>query len=159
MNISIMMDELVKVLKEATSTLQLETPKGVFRAPQVVDGYLPTKNPKDTEATEDFPYVIARYLNDTSNDEGAMAQVKVICGTYSEDDQRGWRDLLNLTNAIKTYLLSHRLLGGCFSIELPLKREFPEEQPAPEWVGWFTLNISIPSIMEVDEDVRRILDC
>jgi len=157
MNISIMMDELVKVLKEATYMLQLETPKGVFRAPQVADGYLSPKNPK-VEVTEDFPYVIARYLNDTSNDEGAMAQVKVICGTYSEDDQRGWRDLLNLTNAIKTYLLAQRSFGGCFSIELPLKREFPEEQPAPEWVGWFTLSVAIPNIQEVDEDVRRILE-
>lgn len=157
MNIEIMIDELVKELQQATKNLQLLTPKGNLRSPQIYDGYLPPKNPKDPQS-EDFPYVIARYLNDQSEDDGASAQVKVYCGIYSEDDKQGWRDLLGLMNAIKTHLLSNRFFGQYFEIKLPLKREIPEEQGAPEWVGWFNLTISIPNIMEVNEDVRRILE-
>lgn len=159
MNIPFMMDELVNELKTATNSLQLLTPKGKIRAPQVVDGYLPAKNPKDQNEVEDFPYVIARYISDIDGEEGATAQVKVICGVFCEDEKQGWRDLLVLTDAIKTYFLANRFFGGCFSLEPPLKREFPEEQLAPEWWGWFNFIISIPSIQEVDKDVRKILDC
>ncbi|MDT8901837.1 hypothetical protein [Anaeroselena agilis] len=156
MNVSTMIDELVVHIKKLTTTLQFTTPKGAHRAPQVVDGYLPPKDPKNHNTTEDFPYVIVRYLSDETDEEGATAQVKVICGVYSDDDRQGWRDLLNLMSSIKTFLLSNRLFGGCFSVELPLKREIPEEQPVPEWQGVLTLNVSIPSIMEVDEDVQKI---
>ncbi|AIF51254.1 hypothetical protein [Pelosinus sp. UFO1] len=158
MNIPIMMSELIKAVQQATVHLQLETKNKTCRAPQVVEGYLPPKNPKDPQGIEDFPYVIARYLSDESQSEGSMAQVKLICGIYSEDDQQGWRDLVNAMDAIKTHLLSKRFFGGCFEIELPLKRVIPEEQGAPEWVGWLTLNISTPNILEVTEDVRRILE-
>jgi hypothetical protein len=156
MNIPIMMAELIKIVQQATIHLQLETKNKTYRAPQVVKGYLPPKNPKEQQ--EDFPYVIARYLSDESQNDGSMAQVKLLCGIYSEDDQQGWHDLLNVMDAIKTHLLSKRFFGGCFEIELPLKRVIPEEQGAPEWVGWLTLNIAIPNILEVTEDVRRILE-
>lgn len=155
MNIALMMEALTAELIQATKHLQLGSPKGEPRPPQVFDGYLPPKRPKD-QHNDDFPYVIARYLNDISSDDNAVAQVKVLCGVHA-DDNRGWHDLLNLTDAIKTHFLSRQYFGECFSIERPLKREFPEEQPAPEWVGWFVFNISIPNIMEVNKDVYEFL--
>ncbi|MBP2655888.1 MAG: hypothetical protein H6Q73_3457 [Firmicutes bacterium] len=155
MNVSIMLDELVKHIQKATEKLQLVTQKGTARAPQVVSGYLPPKDPKDIDGVEDFPYVIIRYLSDNSDDDGATAQVKVICGVYSDDDQRGWQDLMNVMNAIRTHLLRQMAFGKCFSVELPVKREIPEEQGAPYWEGWFTLEISIPTILEEDDYVKR----
>lgn len=156
MNIEIMMDEFVKSLKGATGSLQLSDKKGHLRAPQVFDGYLPPPDPRNLNH-EAFPYIIPRYLSDESTAEEAIAIVKVMCGVYSDDDQHGWRDLLNLTNAIKTFFLSNPYFGDCFTVKRPLKREFPEEQPAPEWVGWFIFQITIPNIQEVNSDVEQIL--
>lgn len=153
MNIPMMMDELVRELEKATSSIQLQTKNKQYKAPQVVAGYLPPKNPRDQQV-EDFPYVIVRYLSDSE----VTAQVKVLCGIHSEDDQQGWRELVNLLDAIKTHLLSKRFFGKCFEIERPLKREIPEEQGAPEWVGWLSLTVSIPNIQGVNENVERILN-
>jgi hypothetical protein len=155
MNVTIMVDDLVDHIKKGTETLRFGTPKGVSRAPQVVDGYLPPKDPKHPDATEDFPYVIVRYLSDSSDDDGATAQVKVLCGTYCSDDRQGPRELLTLMNPLWTYLLKNRRFGKHFCIEMPVKREIPEEQPAPEWVGWFTLTIAIPMVSEEDDYVKR----
>jgi len=158
MNIAIMMDAFVTELKKATSHLQMQDPKGNFNAPQVFNGYMPPKNPRDPQAVDDFPYVIARYLNDETEESGdPTAQVKVYCGTYSEDEQ-GWCDLLNLSDTIKTHFLSQPFFGKCFEVILPLKREFPEEQPKPEWVGWFTFTISIPNIIGANKEVERIIN-
>jgi len=155
MNVSIMLDELAKHIQAGTKKLQLVTPKGTTRAPQVVSGYLPPKDPKDVDGVEDFPYVIIRYLSDNTDDEGATAQVKVYCGVYADDDQKGWQDLLVIMNAIRTYLLSQKAFGKCFTVELPVKREIPEEQGAPYWVGWLTFEIAIPTTLEEDDYVKR----
>jgi hypothetical protein len=157
MNVSIMMDDLVKEIERATMHLQLETKNKTFRAPQIIDGYLPPKNPKDPQAIEDFPFVIVRYLSDEGQMENSTAKVKVICGVYSEDDRRGWRDFLNLSNTIKTHFSSTPFFGKCFEVQLPIKREFPEEQGVPEWMGWLMLTISIPNIKAVNEDVEKII--
>lgn len=157
MNVSIMMDELIEEIKRATKHLQFETKNKTYRAPQVIDGYLPPKNPKDPQSIEDFPFVIVRYLNDEGQVENSTAQVKIICGIYSEDDQRGWRDFLNLSNTIKTHLMSKSFLGKCFEVQLPIKREFPEEQGVPEWIGWLTLTIAIPNIQAVNKEVEKII--
>ncbi|WP_333593580.1 hypothetical protein [Anaerospora hongkongensis] len=156
MNVEIMMDEFVKALETATSSLQLSDKKGNLRAPQVFDGYLPPPDPRDPN-NEAFPYIIPRYMSDENTDEEATAIVKVTCGVYSDDDQHGWRDLLTLTNCIKTHFLSNPYFGDCFTVKRPLKREFLEAQPAPEWVGWFIFQISIPNIQEVNSDVEQIL--
>jgi hypothetical protein len=155
MNIPDMIDALVGELQFATASLQLQTPKGDIRNPQVADGYLAAKDPKNPNLLEDFPYVIARYLSDSTTDDESIANVKILCGVYSNDERQGWRDLLNLMNAIKTHLLSKQYFGERFEIQRPLKREIPEGQAAPEWSGWLTLNILIPNIMEVDKDVLK----
>lgn len=157
MNVEIMMDELIKELEAVTGTVRFLTPKGEERAPQVVDSYLPPKNPRKPDDGEDFPYVIVRYMEDEETENDATAKVKIICGVHAEEIKQGLRDLLNLTGAIRTHFLSQRLFGGCFEVKMPLKREIPEEQNAPEWYGWLILNIETPNIQGVDKDVERII--
>lgn len=157
MNVEIMMAELVKRLSAATCHLQFQTKRGEITGPQVFNGYMPPKDPRNPQREEDFPYVMPRYLNDESTDDDTVAQVKILCGVFSEDDQQGWMDLLNLTNCIKADLLQKRNFGDCFEIKMPFKREFPEEQTKPEWWGWFLVKISIPNIQEVDRDVIDFL--
>jgi len=155
MNADALMENLEYALAEATKKLQLPTQKGEYTAPKIARGYLPAKNPKSDQ--EDIPCVIVRLLGDETTDEDTTAQVKIICIAYSEDDEQGWRELLTIMDPIKTYLLEHRNIGGCYRIGLPMKRDIPEEQGPPEWYGTFTLNIEIPTVQEVNEDVRGFL--
>ena len=158
MNVDELMNNLEYAIKKATETLQLPTKTSEFVAPAVNRGYLPTKNPKNTQ-NNDIPCVIIRFLSDeTSEDEiTTTAKVKVICIVYSQDDEHGWRELLTIMNPIRTYLLAHRNIGECYRMVLPLKRNIPEEQAPPEWAGEFILNIEIPTVQEVDSNVNRFL--
>ena len=155
MNVDALMGNLEYVLLEATKTLQLPTKSGIYTAPKVVQGYLPPKNPKLD--LKDIPCVIVRLLGDESTDDDTTAQIKIICIAYSEDDEKGWREILTIMDPIKTYLLEHRNIGDCYRVALPIKREIQEEQGPPEWYGTFTLNIEIPNVQEVNEDVRGFL--
>lgn len=147
MNVNDMIDQLVTFIEGATSELRFRDKQGNDLPIQVFDGYTPPKDPKKKE-NSDFPYVVVRYLGDEQNQNISLAQVRVICGIISIDDQRGWRDLLNLMNIIKTALLKAGIFGKRYRVEFPVKREIPEEQPAGEWFGYLTLNISTPSILE-----------
>ncbi len=155
MNADALMENLEYVLTEATKNLQLPKKPGTYTVPKIARGYLPAKNPKSDK--EDIPCVIVRLLGDETTEDDTTAQVKIICIAYSEDDEQGWRDLLTIMDPIKTYLLTNRNVGGCYRISLPIKREIPEEQGPPEWCGTFTLNIEIPNVQEVDENVRGFL--
>jgi len=155
MNVDALMENLVSALTVATHTLQLPTKSGKYTTPKIAKGYLPAKNPKEQQ--DDIPCVIVRLLGDETTDSETTAQVKIICIAYSEDDEQGWRELLTIMNPIKTYLLANRNIGDCYRIALPIKRDIPEEQGPPEWCGTFTLNIEIPTVQEVNEDVRGFL--
>jgi len=145
----ILVDKLIDFIKPVVVNFELESNiPGIKKAPQVISGYLKEKKPKEKQTVPDFPYVIVRYLNDTDTGQGSMASVRVIAGTYSEDEQGGWRDCVNVITRIKEALLKQRFIGGPFKIEYPIKTELPEEQPYPEWVAFLTLNITIPSIQE-----------
>ncbi|MBU2701684.1 hypothetical protein Ga0466249_002803 [Sporomusaceae bacterium BoRhaA] len=156
MNVDDLLTNIEYALTEATKTLQLPIKSGTVTAPKIVKGYLPTKNPRAEQ--NDIPCAIARLLSDETTEEGTTAQVKIICIAFSEDDEQGWRELLTIMNPIKTYFLAHRNIGDCYRIALPIKREIPEEQGPPEWCGTFTLNIEIPTALEVNEDVRDFLN-
>jgi len=145
----ILVDKLIEFITLVVVNFELESNiPGIKKAPQVISGYLKEKKPKEKQTVPDFPYVIVRYLDDTDTSESNTATVRVIAGTYSEDEQGGWRDCVNVITRIKEALLKQRFIGGPFKIEYPIKTELPEEQPYPEWVAFLTLNVTIPSIQE-----------
>jgi len=149
MTLIVLVDELVKFIGTVVAEFELQSnvPE-VKKAPQIVPGWLKEKKPGQQQDPPDFPYVIVRYLEDTGNNDGDMATVRIIAGTYSEDVQDGWRDCMNVLTRIKEALLKQRFVGKAFRVEYPIKTELPEEQPYPEWVAFMTLNISIPSVQE-----------
>lgn len=145
----ILVDELVKFITPVVAEFDLQSNvAGVKKAPQVLAGYLKEKKPGAKQNPPDFPYVIVRYLDDSDTEDGSVATVKIYAGTYSEDEQGGWRDALNILTRIKVALLKQRFIGGPFRIEYPVKTELPEEQPYPEWVAWLTLTVAIPHVIE-----------
>lgn len=143
-----MVDKLIELIKAAVKDFNLESNVlGIKKPPQVISGYLAEKKAGAKQDPPDFPYVIVRYLED--NDDGSQntATVRVLIGTYSEDEQNGWRDCMNVAIRIKHELLKQRLFGP-FSIEYPIKTELYEEQPYPEWMVSMTLNVSMPKTQE-----------
>ncbi len=145
----ILVDELMKFISPVVSEFVLDSNvPGVKKAPQVVSGYLKEKKSGQQQNPPDFPYVIVRYLEDEDNGEQNNASVRIVAGTYSEDEQNGWRDAMNVTIRIKQALLEQMFIGGAFKVEFPVKTELPEEQLYPEWVAMMTLNVTMPRTQE-----------
>ena len=65
-------------------------------------------------------------------------------GTYSEDVETGWRDLMNLMEMGRLALLRQRTIAKKYRLQLPLTTEATEDQPYPEWVGYVTAEYLMP---------------
>jgi hypothetical protein len=141
-------DDLVVFIESVVKDFVLETnTKGIRKAPQVIGGYLEDKKPGAQQNPPDIPYVIVRYLEDNDTDESNTAQFRIIAGTYSQDEQNGWRDVVNVITRIKVALLKKKFIGA-FCIERPMRTELPEEQPFPEWVCVLTITVTMPQVQE-----------
>lgn len=151
-----LVDTLIEYLKPVVETFELQSNiKGIKKAPQITGGFLNEKKPQQMQDVPDFPFVIVRYLEDEDNEDAAIASVRIIAGTYSEDAKDGWRDCLNVVTRIKQHLLAHPFIGGPFRVEKPMRTELPEEQPVPEWIASLTIQVVIPVIEEegvIDDD-------
>lgn len=144
----VLVDTLVEFIKPVVDNFELDSNvQGIRKSPQVISGYLKEKKPKEKQVIPDFPYVIVRYLEDTDTDDGNTAKVKILAGTYSEDEQGGWRDAMNVITRIKEALMKQRFFGA-FKIEYPIKTELPEEQLYPEWVAILHLTVTMPHLIE-----------
>lgn len=132
----LLVDELKAFLEDVVKNYQLDTNRlGDVKPPQVVTGYLP---PKHAGPEPDFPFVIVRLIDGIDEEDGATVTVKIIAGTYSEDAQQGWRDVANILQHIWQELFKRRVIANRFRVEYPMKFEFPEEQPYPQWIGIMT---------------------
>ncbi|WP_025847608.1 hypothetical protein [Paenibacillus ehimensis] len=143
----ILVDDLVSFIKPVVQQFVLESnATGISKAPQVIAGYLKEKKAVQNQNPPDFPYVIVRFLEDDDSEESYSASIRIIAGTYSEDEQNGWRDPVNILSRIKIALLENRIIGKPFWTEKPIKIELPEEQVFPEWVAWMTLRFTVPQV-------------
>lgn len=156
-----LVDELVKFLKGVVKEYDLSTKiEGINKAPSVYAGYLPPKNRVEDEKTEqneqpsltpnDYPFVIVRFLTDTSEvnkDDSDITNIRILIGTHSEDDQNGWRDPLNIATRIKMELNRVKSFGA-FSLTDKIQTELFEEQLRPFWHAIMDLSFNIPQIQQ-----------
>lgn len=105
--------------------------EGELRAPTVINGYLP---PKRSGADNDFPFVVVRADEGTTDDEGTEVQVSIIVGAYTEEYD-GHEYCLNVMNRIRTVLCSlpFGTLKNRYVLQLPVKWSGYAEQPWPYW--------------------------
>ena len=89
--------------------MDLATKKDEEKALQVIAGYLP---PKKSVPDPDFPFVIVRIESFEDKLDGAIANINMVIGTYSEDAQDGWRDVVNITTRIWSELFRKRVVAG-----------------------------------------------
>ncbi|TEB13366.1 hypothetical protein [Pelotomaculum propionicicum] len=144
-----LVDKLKEFIAPVVANFELQSNvTGIKKSPEVITGYLPDKKPGARQDPPDIPCVIIRYIEDIDTEEGDTAKVYIVAATYSEDEQDGWRDAVNVITRIKDALAKQRFLGGPFRIEYPIKTELPEEQLYPVWVAFMTLTVAIPHIQE-----------
>ncbi|WP_325534398.1 hypothetical protein [Sporomusa sp.] len=155
----ILVDELCKLITDATAELVLEKKAGEPRPPSVVPGFLDDDEPRpgkppDDEFEKAVPFVLVRFLNGEDNQQAGTATVRLIATTYSKHGQ-GWRDPLEVLERIRQAILTHRPLAQQFDLQLPIKWEMPEEQPWPYWIAWMTTTWAIgrPILTEWEESM------
>lgn len=138
-----LVDRLIAFLKEVVKDYDLSTKvDGISKAPDVYSGYLPSKN-KDDDVSK-FPYIIVRFLSEEDSAEDTV-NIRLIIGTYSEDEQDGWRDAVNIATRIKIALKKVQVIGS-YSLGDKIKIELFEEQPFPQWIAVMDLSFYIPQV-------------
>lgn len=138
-------DLLIDFCSQVFSTADyLETGKGAYRAPSIIDGFLEFKNSRDSE---DFPYVIIRPFKGEiiAANAGEVSQrgdrnvhritVLFIIGTHAEDMQ-GYRDGLNILQRLLIAFedLPGHILGGKFRLIESKEWEVQESSSYPQWI-------------------------
>lgn len=148
MNAIVLVDDLVVSIQEIIKEYDLTTKiEGINKSPSVYAGYLPPKEDNEGELTpNDYPFVIVRFLNDGDDiySEDVLA-IRLVIGTHSEDDQNGWRDVVNIASRIKIGLMKKRIIGP-FVLTGKIQTELFEEQLRPFWHGIMDLTFNAPQI-------------
>ncbi|ARK26001.1 hypothetical protein SporoP37_15855 [Sporosarcina sp. P37] len=144
-------DDLVKFIGDSLSYMELQTKdETITKAPTVYDGYLPPKQNRrrggeDTEQ-EDYPFVIVRYLGETDEiHEKNRIRFRLLIGTYSKDEQHGWRDTLSVMNRIKFALKEQQVIGPV-NLTGKIDSALFEEQMRPTWHGIMEVEFEAPQI-------------
>ena len=146
-----LVDNLKVFLQEKLNDLELQTKSPeIFKAPTVHGGYLPPKpsrRDRDEENDpDDYPFVIVRFLGhgDKIHDKKTMA-ARIIIGTYSKDEQNGWRENVNVWNRIELALKEAQAVGP-FNLTGQIDFDLFEEQMRPSWHSTAVLEFEAPQI-------------
>ena len=127
---------LTKALRElceqAVKDFRLPTKDGkTLRAPQIVNGFLPPKRSTDLD---DFPFVLVRPEQCTTDRESEEVRVNIIVGCYSEEYD-GFEYGVNVVERIKEKIctLPDETLAKRYQMRYPIKWTMVPEQPWPQW--------------------------
>ena len=136
-----LLDALAAYLQGECSTYFLTDEKVKDNPLTVSPGFLK----KRTTASEmPYPHIVPRFLKCDDASDGSKVTVRIYFGTYSEDVETGWRDLMNLMEMGRLALLKQRTIAKKYRLQLPLTTEATEDQPYPEWVGYITAEYLMP---------------
>lgn len=111
--------------------LPVESGEYVFRAPTVINGYLP---PKRSGQDDDFPFVIVRVDGGDSEGEQTSVKVSIIIGCFAEEYD-GHEYCLNVYSRIRNALMSMKngILANKYVLQQPISWDIVPEQPYPQW--------------------------
>ncbi|WP_062678890.1 hypothetical protein [Parageobacillus toebii] len=142
-----LIDALTEKIERWVTQYNLETThQGVRRPPQVRQQFLPPKKRKEEQEIPDYPHVIIRYVEERIKNGENRALIHIIAGTVCDDHQIGFRDVLNVLTRIRNEMLKQPIFGSFQLNEEGLSIQIPEEQYAPEWVGYIAAEYIIPKV-------------
>lgn len=119
-------------LEDALKETRFPTKSGcAVRAPRVFDGYLP---PKRSLPDDDFPFVIVRAEDGSSELGKTTVTVSLIIGCYTTETD-GYAYCMEIMQKIRLALcqLENQTLDRRFQLEFPITWSNVGEQPYPQW--------------------------
>lgn len=144
-----LIDVLTEKIKQWIAEFNLETiHQEVRKPPQVRQQFLPPKQRKEEQEIPDFPYVIIRYVEERVKDNKNRVRLHIIAGTVCNDHELGFRDVLNVLTRIRNEMQRNPVMGPFELDEEGLSIHIPEEQFAPEWVGYIAAEYIIPTVQD-----------
>jgi hypothetical protein len=149
---------LLKALKAfleeafAHTVFRVEVTKETHTTPKVHIGALPPKR-RDGNG-KDFPFIVVRPSEGEDDDDGSSATVRIVFGTYTEEDvEGGLNDVMNMVDRCRRFLFQHQLLDKKYVLNLPLKWHCGVDEdaghPHPYYHGTITTNWNLPSVEQL----------
>jgi hypothetical protein len=154
----ILLDNLEEFIKKKTNNIKLqvrvrgtEQKQEKERAADLYKMRLPTKE----DETEKVPYILLQFLTgkDGEVQEGSTCQIRIVVGTYAENDSMGAYDVLNVILRIRSELEKAGVIGGYFALKKPLEYLVYPDNTRPYFFGEMITNWSIP---EINREVKTI---
>lgn len=142
-----LVDALAKDLRGVLKNFTLEAEYQGAKKIAVYEQNLPTPDAGDTF----YPCVVVSAENVVDDGNDTEVLVLFTIGVYGGENERGWRDLFNVAEKIRQYVLLHGVVGEVYARSLPLEFEVLElqEQPAPFFIGRLGVSYKIPTLREV----------
>lgn len=124
-----------------------------YKAPEIVNGYLPPKNHDDIP---DFPCVIVRpHSGDTEmlegNIPGDFCKVKMLIGSYGRENS-DFEYCLVIKSRIVNHFRAKPALKKSFRMKPVVTWQMPDEQSTPIWYIELVTMWEMPTIQENLED-------
>ncbi|AKL95013.1 hypothetical protein CACET_c15640 [Clostridium aceticum] len=153
MIVTFLQDCLIKELQDILGGMLFKNSRDERVPINIYSQYLPAKEDEDDE--QHYPYIIARVLDgdDSEENQPASCKIMLIIGLYDEDDRyQGYKDVMNVIEKIRQFLLKKRMVAGQFILEYPLQWAVNEEDVYPFYFGGIETNWTLPGIRMEDEE-------
>ena len=150
---------LAEFVKEQTKNiiLQVKTEPGGSQKERAAEVHK-MRLPKKEDSTRRIPYILLQILTgkDDLNKERrckeSTCQIRIVVGTYSEDENVGAYDVLNVLMKIRTELQAAGIIADRYVLQDPLDYIIYPDDYHPYYFGEMITNWSIPIIKrEVEE--------
>lgn len=132
---------------------ETDTSPAEYKEPQIMQGWYVEKKSK-----EDFPFIMISPVEDgTTWDENTLG-LTIIFASFGFG-QDAWKDAALMANEVKRFLNERHNIGNKFPIlkdgNAPLKIEYPDQQPFPEWYCFMTVKFN--AYNAANTDLRRVM--
>lgn len=150
----ILLDRLAEFVQEKTADiiLQVRTEPGADHKERPAEVHK-MRLPKKEDSTRRIPYILLQLLTGKDDEqEQSTCQIRIVVGTYSEDENVGSYDVLNVILRIRTELEKIGIIGEQFGLQKPLEYIIYPDDYHPYYFGEMMTNWSLPEIKrEVEE--------
>lgn len=147
-------DNMCDLLQELFSGYQLLNKAGNLQEVQIFAQYVPQpsgitinaktntgiKNYSDSDYESNFPCIVV-ILNECEDREerridSSLVRMTLLFCIYDDNPEcQGYRDLLNMQERVRNYLLINRIVMGKFRVEMPIKTRLINCETWPVYFG------------------------
>lgn len=155
----VLLDRLAEFVEKQTANivLQVRTAPGEPHKERPAEIHK-MRLPKKEDNTNRIPYIILQLLTgkDGKNERGekeSTCQVRIVVATYSEDENVGAYDVLNVIMRIRTELERVGIIAEQFCLQDPLEYIIYPDDCHPFYFGEMITNWTLP---EIKQEVEKL---